>query len=73
MSSPTHLSTDIQEAAELLASELKAKGEKVVIYDLARCDTAQAVADAFRYSKLVLATITYNAGTTHACVTLSII
>ena len=51
-----------KEAAELLASELKAKGEKVVIYDLARCDTAQAVADAFRYSKLVLATITYNAG-----------
>ena len=51
-----------KEAAELLASELKAKGKKVVIYDLARCDTAQAVADAFRYSKLVLATITYNAG-----------
>ena len=51
-----------KEAAELLASELKAKGEKVVIYDLARCNTAQAVADAFRYSKLVLATITYNAG-----------
>jgi len=34
---------------------------KVVIYDLARCDMAQAVADAFRYSKLVLATTTYNA------------
>ncbi len=51
-----------KEAAELLASELQAKGEKVVVYDLARCDTAQAVADAFRYSKLVLAAITYNAG-----------
>ncbi len=34
---------------------------KVVIHDLARCDMAQAVADAFRYSKLVLATTTYNA------------
>ena len=34
---------------------------KVVVHDLARCDMAQAVADAFRYSKLVLATTTYNA------------
>lgn len=51
-----------KEAAELLAGELQAKGEKVVVYDLARCDTAQAVADAFRYSELVLASITYNAG-----------
>ena len=33
----------------------------VTVYDLARCDMAQAVADAFRYSKLVLATTTYNA------------
>ena len=40
---------------------LKAKGEKVVVYDLARCDMAQAVADAFRFNKLVLATTTYNA------------
>ena len=46
-----------------LAEKLKANGcPKVVIYDLARCDTATAVADAFRYSKLVLATTTYNAG-----------
>ncbi len=45
-----------------LAEELKAKGcPKVVINDLARCDMAEAVEDAFRYSKLVLATTTYNA------------
>ncbi|MEE1047201.1 MAG: flavin reductase, partial [Clostridia bacterium] len=45
-----------------LADELRAKGcPKVVINDLARCDMAEAVEDAFRYSKLVLATTTYNA------------
>ena len=44
-----------------LAETLKAKGAKVVVHDLARCDMAAAVADAFRYSKLVLATTTYNA------------
>ena len=45
-----------------LAEKLKASGApQVVIYDLARCDMAAAVADAFRYSKLVLATTTYNA------------
>ena len=45
-----------------LAEALKAKGcPKVVINDLARCDMAEAVEDAFRYSKLVLATTTYNA------------
>ncbi len=44
------------------AEKLESKGcPKVVIHDLARCDMAQAVADAFRYSKLVLATTTYNA------------
>ena len=49
-------------AAELLAKFLSDAGcSKVVVYDLARCDMAQAVADAFRYSKLVLATTTYNA------------
>ena len=43
-------------------SMLRANGcPKVVVYDLARCDMAQAVADAFRYNKLVLATTTYNA------------
>ena len=49
-------------AALLLAQELKNSGcANVVVYDLARCDMAQAVADAFRYDKLVLATTTYNA------------
>ena len=49
-----------KEAALLLAERLQQKGAKVVVYDLARCDMAAAVADAFRYSKLVLATTTYN-------------
>ena len=49
-------------AVELLVEQLKAKGApKVVVHDLARTDMAQAVADAFRYGKLVLATTTYNA------------
>ena len=49
-------------AVELLADTLRAKGcPKVVVTDLARCDMAEAVEDAFRYSKLVLATTTYNA------------
>lgn len=50
-------------AAELLAEKLRARGcPKVAIADLARDDMAEAVEDAFRYSKLVLATTTYNAG-----------
>ena len=49
-------------AVELLVRKLQEKGcPKVVVHDLARCDMAQAVADAFRYGKLVLATTTYNA------------
>lgn len=49
-------------AVELLAQKLRDKGcPNVVVHDLARCDMSQAVADAFRYSKLVLATTTYNA------------
>ena len=47
-------------AAELLAKELELLGEKVVVTDLARSDMAENVEDAFRYSKLVLATTTYN-------------
>ena len=47
-------------AAELLASELEARGQTVTLQDLARCDMAEAVEDAFHYSKLVLATTTYN-------------
>ena len=48
-------------AVELLAKKLEEKGcPKVVVNDLARCDMAEAVEDAFRYGKLVLATTTYN-------------
>lgn len=50
-----------KKAAELLAEKLKEKGcPKVVVNDLARCDMAEAVEDAFRYGKLVLASPTYN-------------
>ena len=51
-----------KKAVELLADKLRTGGCPTVrVYDLARCDMAAAVADAFRYSKLVLATTTYNA------------
>ena len=51
-----------KEAVEELAEKLTPRGcPNVVVADLARCDMAEAVADAFRYSKLVLATTTYNA------------
>lgn len=51
-----------KKAVEKLADALRAKGcPKVVVNDLARCDMAEAVEDAFRYGKLVLATTTYNA------------
>ncbi len=51
-----------KKAVMQLAEQLKANGcPKVVVNDLARCDMAEAVEDAFRYSKLVLATTTYNA------------
>ena len=49
-----------KKAVELLAEKLEAKGQKVVVADLARDDMAEAVEDAFRYGKLVLATTTYN-------------
>lgn len=49
-------------AVEKLAAKLEAMGcPKVVVNDLARCDMAEAVEDAFRYGKLVFATTTYNA------------
>lgn len=52
-----------KKAVETLADKLRTKGcPDVVIMDLARCDMAKAVENAFRYSKLVLATTTYNAG-----------
>ena len=50
-----------KKAALQLAQMLEEKGMKVAIHDLARTDMAEAVEDAFRYSKLVLATTTYNA------------
>lgn len=51
-----------KEAVEELVEKLNQRGcPNVVVADLARCDMAEAVADAFRYSKLVLATTTYNA------------
>ena len=50
-----------KKAVQMLADELKAKGcPKVVVNDLARCDMAEAVEDAFRYGKIILATTTYN-------------
>ena len=58
----TSIYGNTRKAVMLLAEKLKANGcPKVVINDLARCDMAEAVEDAFRYSKLVLATTTYNA------------
>ena len=50
-----------KKAVELLAEELKTLGcAKVAVNDLARCDMAEAIEDAFRYGKIVLATTTYN-------------
>mgnify|MGYP003293348621 CR=1 FL=1 len=51
---------DFNRAALLLAEKLEKNGNKVTVHDLARCDVFEAVEDAFRYSKLVLATTTYN-------------
>lgn len=51
-----------RKAVELLAKKLEEEGcPKVVVNDLARCDMAEAVEDAFRYGKMVLASTTYNA------------
>ncbi|MCH5190963.1 MAG: flavin reductase [Oscillospiraceae bacterium] len=51
-----------KKAVDELAEKLRAKGcPKVVVNDLARCDMPEAVEDAFRYGKLILATTTYNA------------
>ena len=47
-------------AAEALADILRKNGTKAVVYDLARCDMSAAVADAFRFDRLVLASPTYN-------------
>lgn len=49
-----------KKAVSLLAQKLESKAQKVVLFDLARSDMAEAVEDAFRYGKIVLATTTYN-------------
>ena len=57
----TSIYGNTKKAVIQLADQLKAKGcPKVILTDLARCDMAKAVEDAFRYSKIVLATTTYN-------------
>ena len=57
----TSIYGNTKKAVEILADKLKANGcPKVVVNDLARCDMAEAVEDAFRYGKIVLATTTYN-------------
>ncbi len=59
----TSIYGNTKKAVNAFADKLRAKGcPKVVIHDLARTDMAEAVEDAFRYNKLVLATTTYNAG-----------
>ena len=56
----TSIYGNTKNAVDLLAEQLREKGEKVVVRDLARCDMFEAVADAFRFDRLVLATTTYN-------------
>ncbi len=51
-----------KQAAEELAAALEKRGNKVSLFDLARDDMAEAVEDAFRYDRLVLASVTYNGG-----------
>lgn len=56
----TSIYGNTKNAVMMLKEELESRGAEVVVNDLARCDTAKAVADAFKYSELVLATTTYN-------------
>ena len=56
----TSIYGNTKKAVELLEQKLLGKGAKVVVHDLARCDMTEAVEDAFRYGKIVLATSTYN-------------
>ena len=56
----TSIYGNTKKAVELLAQKLEEKGQNVTVADLARDDMAEAVEDAFRYGKLVLATTTYN-------------
>ena len=58
----TSIYGNTKKAVDLFAEKLRSRGcPKVVVNDLARCDMAEAVEDAFRYGRLVLATTTYNA------------
>ena len=56
----TSIYGNTKKAVLQLQEMLEASGQKVVVNDLARCDMAEAVEDAFRYGKIVLATTTYN-------------
>lgn len=57
----TSIYGNTKKAVEILVNKFKEKGCKnIVVHDLARCDMKQAVADAFRYGKIVFATTTYN-------------
>ena len=56
----TSIYGNTKKAVEILQAKLEEKGVKVAVNDLARCDMAEAVEDAFRYGKIVLATTTYN-------------
>jgi len=59
----TSIYGNTKKAVQILADRLRDMGcPKVIVRDLARCDMSEAVAEAFRYSKLVLATTTYNVG-----------
>ncbi|MBQ7925406.1 MAG: FprA family A-type flavoprotein [Lachnospiraceae bacterium] len=58
----TSIYGNTRKAVLRLEHQLRQRGCPVVVRDLARCDMSEAVAQAFRYSKLVLATTTYNAG-----------
>lgn len=56
----TSIYGNTKNAVMMLKEELESRGTEVVVNDLARCDTAKAVADAFKFNELVLATTTYN-------------
>ena len=56
----TSIYGNTKKAVMYLKEKLEEKGEKVVLNDLARCDMSEAVEDAFRYGKIILATTTYN-------------
>ena len=58
----TSVYKNTEKAVLELEKILSEKGQKVVVSDLARCDMAEAVEDAFRYDKIIFATTTYNNG-----------